>query len=262
MKITFLGTSHGITEKNQFCQSILISIGNCHYIIDAGAPISTLLKNHGVDYKDVKGVFISHSHMDHTNGLVDFTGMINCFGCYGGVRIPIFVPDEERYRLMFDYVFGSFDMRAVRVNSSLFGENESENSRLRFICYEKGVIFDDGVIKVTAIPVGHYVNAHAFLVESKDRKRALFCGDMRDDLLDYPREVIENENDLVVIEGAHQDLDNKEIIDIIKKSNTKEMVLTHCNFDRNTKEKIKVLQNATKEKFPILIAYDNMVVEL
>ena len=27
MKISFLGTSHGITEKNQFCSSALISAG-------------------------------------------------------------------------------------------------------------------------------------------------------------------------------------------------------------------------------------------
>lgn len=262
MKITFLGTSHGIPEKNQFCQSILISVGKNHYVVDAGAPISTLLKNHDVDCKDVKGIFITHSHGDHTGGLTDFTGIINCFGCYANVRIPVYVPDEDRYRRMFDYVFGSFDMQGVRKNSSLFGENESDESRMKFQTYKAGEIFNDGVIKVTAIPVGHYVNAHAFLVESKDGKRVIFCGDMRDDLLDYPREIIENENDLVVIEGAHQDLDSKWIIDIIYQSNTKKMALTHCNFARNTKEKIAVLQNAVKDKFPLEIAYDTMVIEL
>ena len=38
MKISFLGTSHGITEKNQFCSSALVSTGGKHYLVDAGAP--------------------------------------------------------------------------------------------------------------------------------------------------------------------------------------------------------------------------------
>ena len=262
MKITFLGTSHGIPEKNQFCSSTLISVKGNHYLIDVGAPVSTLLKNYDVDYKDVKGIFITHSHGDHMNGMLEFTGTINCYGCYSDVRIPVFVPDEDKYRRMFDYVFGSFDMQSVRKNSSLFGENEGEDNRMKFIKYEKGVIFDDGVIKVTAIPVGHYVNAHAFLVETCEGKRALFCGDMRDDLLDYPSEATSKFNDLVVIEGAHQDLDDDAIIRILKPTQTKKMALVHCNFARNTKEKIAVLQEALQEKFPLEIAYDNLILEI
>ena len=63
MKITFLGTSHGITEKNQFCSSALISTGGKHYLVDAGAPVLTLLKNHDIPLTDVAGVFITHSIM-------------------------------------------------------------------------------------------------------------------------------------------------------------------------------------------------------
>ena len=62
MKITFLGTSHGITEKNQFCSSALISTGGKHYLVDAGAPVLTLLKNHDIPLTDVAGAFITHSH--------------------------------------------------------------------------------------------------------------------------------------------------------------------------------------------------------
>ena len=77
MKIRFLGTSHGIAEKNQFCSSALISIGDKHYVIDAGAPLMTLLKNHDVAYEDVQGIFITHTHSDHFMGLVEFTYQIN-----------------------------------------------------------------------------------------------------------------------------------------------------------------------------------------
>lgn len=262
MKITFLGTSHGYAEKNQFCQSILISERNNHYIVDAGAPISTLLKNNDVDYKDVKGIFITHPHGDHTYGLVEFTAMINCFRRYAGVCISVYVPEESDSRRMFDYLFGSSDMQDAGKRSSLFGENEKEDNRMKFHAYKAGEIFNDGVMKVTAIPVAHCAYAHAFLFESFDEKRVIFCGDMRYDLSDYPRAIMEAENDLVVIEGAHQELDSKEVIDIISKSNTKQMVLTHCNFEKNTREKIGVLQKAVQKKFPLIIAYDNMKLDI
>ena len=79
MKITFLGTSHGITEKNQFCSSALVSTGGKHYLVDAGAPVLTLLKNHDIPLTDVAGVFITHSHHDHFMGLCTLTQQINEF---------------------------------------------------------------------------------------------------------------------------------------------------------------------------------------
>ena len=59
MKITFLGTSHGITEKNQFCSSALVSTGGKHYLVDAGAPVLTLLKESVVLLQGHK-VFMVH----------------------------------------------------------------------------------------------------------------------------------------------------------------------------------------------------------
>lgn len=261
MKITFLGTSHGIPEKDRFCSSILVSVDDNHYIIDAGAPIATLVKNHGVDPNDIKGIFITHSHGDHVHGLPQFTAMINVFADYEKARIPVFVPDEQKYREMFDFVFGKTDIY-WRTKSSLFGENENENSRMRFQIYKEGLIFDDGTIKVTAIHVGHYVNAHAFLVESKDGKRALFCGDMRGDLADYPYAATEKENDIVVIEGAHQNLASNEIKAILRNTKTKKMILTHYFLKLNPKEIILELQNSLQDKFPLEIAYDNLIIEV
>ncbi len=55
MKITFLGTSHGFCEKNQFCSSAVVTVGGRHYIIDAGAPITGLLKTYGMAYTDIAG---------------------------------------------------------------------------------------------------------------------------------------------------------------------------------------------------------------
>ena len=43
MKITFLGTSHGVPAKDRFCSSIMLESGGSFYFIDAGAPVMDLL---------------------------------------------------------------------------------------------------------------------------------------------------------------------------------------------------------------------------
>jgi ribonuclease BN (tRNA processing enzyme) len=245
MKITFLGTSHGIAEKNQFCSSALVSIGDKHYVIDAGAPLMTLLKNQDVAYEDVQGIFITHTHSDHFMGLVEFTYQINNFPCFEQVNIPVYVPDAQKYKDMFQFLFGKPE----------FG------GRLDYQVYTDGVIFDDGTLRITAIPVGHCPNAHAFMLEAEG-KRVVFTGDMRADLADYPQVITEKACDLVVIEGAHFTLDKDRIVDILKHSQCKKMLVNHCNFARNTKEVLANFHQKINGAFEIGFAYDTMCVEL
>lgn len=245
MKITFLGTSHGIAEKNQFCSSALVSIGDKHYVIDAGAPLMTLLKNHDVAYEDVQGIFITHTHSDHFMGLVEFTYQINNFACFEQVRIPVFVPDDQRYLNMFQFLFGKAE----------FG------GRLDYRVYEDGVIFDDGTLKITAIPVGHCPNAHAFVLEAEG-KRVVFTGDLRADLTDYPKTITEEPCELVVMEGAHCTLNKDKVVDILKDSKCKKMLVNHCNFARNTKEVLADFYRKINGAFEIDYAYDTMCVEV
>ena len=141
MKITFLGTGHGFSEKNKFCSSAAVTVGNRHYLIDAGAPIMTLLQNHDMSFWDVGGIFITHTHGDHMLGLVDFTQQMEVFPHFKGVRIPVFVPDAERY---------------MDLNQFLFGKRELPSHRVIYRVYHpNGVIFDDGTVRITAI-----VNQH------------------------------------------------------------------------------------------------------
>ena len=39
MKLTFLGTSHGVPAADRYCQSILAESENGGYIVVAGAPV-------------------------------------------------------------------------------------------------------------------------------------------------------------------------------------------------------------------------------
>ncbi len=258
MKITFLGTSHGITEKNQFCSSALISTGGKHYLVDAGAPVLTLLKNHDIPLTDVAGVFITHSHHDHYLGLVTLTQQINEFRQFEGVSFPVYVPDEEDYRAMFRFLFGKpvfFGRLKYRVYGRL---TDPHNDRARRV---SAVIFDDGNLKVTAIPVDHYKNAHAFLLEAEDR-RVVFTGDLMADMPDYPKVITETDVDLVVTEGAHTRLNKPEVRELLKSSRTKTLVITHRYDQVNPDGAVAELVKYCKDAFETVLAHDNMIWEL
>ena len=47
MKLTFLGTSHGVPEKHRKCTSVLLTVQGKHYIFDAGVPQYTAVKQAG-----------------------------------------------------------------------------------------------------------------------------------------------------------------------------------------------------------------------
>jgi ribonuclease BN (tRNA processing enzyme) len=250
MKITFLGTSHGIAESDRFCSSAVVTVGSSNYIIDAGAPISTLYTKYGFDFADLKGIFITHSHSDHFAGLVEFTFQMTGFGRYKGLHIPIYVPDDK-----FCYRIEEF------VNLTEGGGDSKKNADLEYRIYPDGEIFNDGNVKITAVPVEHCQNAHAFIIEGEG-KRVCFTGDMKGDLRDYPKQIFEEEFDLVVTEGAHQTLNKPEIIERLSRSRTKAMYINHIYDKKNPPEAVAELAEAVKDKFSVTVAADGMIVEI
>ena len=70
MKITFLGTSHGVPLASRYCSSTLVECGDNAYLIDGGAPVADLLIRYGIPYEKLRGVFVTHMHSDHTFGLL------------------------------------------------------------------------------------------------------------------------------------------------------------------------------------------------
>lgn len=245
MKITFLGTGHGFSEKNKFCSSAAVTVGKRHYLIDAGAPIMTLLQNHDMSFWDVGGIFITHTHSDHMFGLIDFTNQMEVFPHFKGVRIPVFVPDAERYMSMTQF---------------LFGKHELHDHRLMYRVYPaEGVIFDDGNLRVTAIPVQHIQNAHAFLLEAEG-KRVVFTGDLKAGMPDYPAVITETDVDLVITEAAHTKLNKPEIIELLGKSRTKQLIISHRYDKFNTDAMVAELRDAVADRFPVTCVRDGDVI--
>ena len=90
MKLTFLGTSCGVPQKDRYCSSCMIECGDGTYLIDAGAPVAELLRKYGKTPVDLNAVFITHMHGDHLDGLPGtFVGGMGVTGGVGVGFLPI-----------------------------------------------------------------------------------------------------------------------------------------------------------------------------
>ena len=260
MIVTFLGTSHGITEGNRFTSSILVSAGGKNYLIDAGAPIMKLTRERGIEPSDINSIFITHSHADHYMGLLEFANQVDNFKEFEGVKITVYAPKLFPFLAMREFLFGKDAVNDIRKSISTGGSRpkaqDTEGFRIGCEYYaDEGVIFDDGVMKVTAIPTAHMKDSHAFLLEA-DGKSVLITGDIRADLADFPKVAFERELDLLVTEAAHPMLDSDACFSTLSRCNTKKLIITHICDWRNTPDMIAALAKKLESHTHLTAAND------
>ena len=82
MKITFLGSGSAFTHVSENYQSnVMLESSNTNLLIDAGRSIPEAPEEQEFSIDDIKNIFITHNHGDHTKGLEDI-GFRRYFGTY------------------------------------------------------------------------------------------------------------------------------------------------------------------------------------
>ena len=89
MKVTFLGSSHGVPSAERYCSCIMIEAGESIYFLDAGAPIMEELLKLNKDINNVKAVFITLLNSVGVNPLLA-AAMLHCIcGVMCGITPPL-----------------------------------------------------------------------------------------------------------------------------------------------------------------------------
>lgn len=184
MIIRFIGASHGVPEPNRKCSCTMIEISGRYYFIDMGTPPIDYLVTAGIPVDAVKGIFITHMHGDHTNGLVSFVDLISWY--FKTSDPTICLPNIEGAKAIENW---------IKVT-------QSSTRKLNYQEIQPGVIFDDGFLRVTAIPTLHAERSYAFFLEGEG-KSIIFTGDLKHPDKDFPEIAKERETDLIVCESAH-----------------------------------------------------------
>ena len=183
MTLTFLGASHGIPEPHRRCSCTMVTIGERIYFVDMGVMAICDLTDRGLPVEAVKGIFITHMHGDHTNGLIHFADLISWY--YTASDPEIFLPLLEGKEIIDSWI--ALSCHATR--------------DLRYKQVAEGSVFDDGFLKVTAVRTQHTKSSFSYRLEAEG-KAVLFTGDLRRPDADFPKELAKDA-DLIICEGAH-----------------------------------------------------------
>ena len=236
MKITFIGTSHGVPEPHRKCTCIMVETGGNVYFIDMGTSAIDALRTRNIPIDAVKGIFITHMHGDHTHGLIPFVDLITWY-----FKTPdpvICLPMPEAGKLIRDWM----DMTL-----------STAQKEIRYRQTLPGTVFDDGVIKVTAVATQHCAKSFAYLVEAEG-KTVLFTGDLKNPGIDFPAPAMEKELDLVVCESAH--FKATDYLPVFEKCRIKQVCLTHYS-DHFLASVLTLCQTLNEQGIPAMRAYDD-----
>ncbi|MBQ8408623.1 MAG: ribonuclease Z [Clostridia bacterium] len=188
MKITFVGTSHGVPAADRFCSCYMIESGGKIYMVDAGAPAAEMILRYGGNINDFRALFTTHVHGDHTAGMVHLISLMNWY--YKQSSADFFITEQAHLDATLRWLETS-------------GSGTFEHDRLHMKVPAAGVVYEDENIKAEYIPTKHMPNSYSILI-TEGETRVLFGGDFSGWLKgeDVP-EIIKEEIDGFVCEMAH-----------------------------------------------------------
>lgn len=246
MKITFIGTSHGVPAADRYCSCSMIEVGDAIYFIDAGAPVIDEILRRGKDINKVRAVFTTHSHGDHTNGILNFADLANWY--FKDTSIDFYFTEQS--------LADAFD-KLIEVI-----DKPRETERIRFHTVTPDFIYKDENITVSLIPTKHMANAnrptYSILVESEGKK-VLFSGDFSYMLRekDVPEIVAKEALDVFICEMAHFGVE--QLMPYLKTCKAKSVYFTHV-FPYSRFDEIRAVQNDFD--YPITIVDDGSEINL
>ncbi len=194
MRILFLGSGHFRPTPKRHCSCAVVEAGGAKYCVDAGGPVPDLLAAAGISPAELRAIFTTHVHGDHTNGLYAMADLCNY--AFPAASMDVFVTDPDLAELL---------RRSVEVAEA--GQKLDE-SRFRLKVMTAATVWTDGILTVTPIPTEHMANkgrpSFAYLLEAEG-KRVLFTGDLSQELArnDFPRIALQEPLDLTVCEMGH-----------------------------------------------------------
>ena len=153
MEITFLGTSSGVPTRSRNVSSVALRLPQRAevWLFDCGEGTQHQLQRSDIKSSQIRRIFVTHMHGDHTFGLM---GLIASCGLAGtGQPIDIYGPEGLKEYLL----------TTAKYSYINFGD------RLRIHTVKTGVLYEDDEFIVSCRLLKHRVPAHGYRVEEKDR---------------------------------------------------------------------------------------------
>lgn len=162
MKIKFLGSAQ---EVGRSC--ILL---NKKYLLDCGIKVGAQETAYPfeIDQKEIKAVFLSHAHLDHT-------GALPLFNHYG-LKCPIY--STKMTKLLARILLkDSLNVEVATGGNPQYGKEDINRILSYFSIINFNRVYKAGGAAFTILDAGHIPGSGSFIIET-DGKRLLYTGDI------------------------------------------------------------------------------------
>lgn len=254
MRVHFLGTgaAEGIPAINCQCDhcqraraqggrlirrrsSILFSLPGYELLVDTPPDIRELLGQHGI--RKVDGIFLTHEHYDHANGLVEFA--------YWGSEIDLLIEKDLYKRLQYQ-----------GVTSGL------EKVGFHLTCRPGVAMRFDGFF-LTPFAVRHTVPCFGLAIYAEGL-RIVYAADSNAELTNYAHRLVEGA-DLLIVNTPFFDQVGRDHLNVLEalqwkeELNVKRMVLTHINHYNLPHDDLEAYVSRYEN---VQVAHDGMEIEM
>lgn len=140
MRIVFLGTAAAVSTSNRDNTSLLVD----DFLIDCPGSAFGKMKKIGYDPLKLKGVIITHGHVDHIYGLPSLIEMLRLSARKEPLKIYV----------------GEYFHELVKLQLEIHGLLHQENGfeiNLKPVSYDKQLLIEDQRISIEVFPVKHSV---------------------------------------------------------------------------------------------------------
>ncbi len=186
LEVLLLGTGYPRPDPERAGPSTVIVAGEKWFVVDAGRGATMRIAATDQKYENLRAVFLTHLHSDHTAGLPD---LFDTSWQFGRKSLPLELYGPPGTKKLADAMLDFF-AEDIHLRRDLLEKHPAAGATIHTHVVREGVVYDDGDVKVTAFAVDHRPVRYAFGYRFESGGRTIvISGDTRptENLVRYAR---------------------------------------------------------------------------
>lgn len=151
LAVILLGTGYPRPDASHAGPATAVVIGEKWFLVDAGRGATMRIAGTSLKYENLRGVFITHLHSDHTAGLPDVFITSWQFG-RKTTHLTLYGPTGIKQLADAMLQFFAYD---IHVRRDLVEHHPAAGATIRTHLVREGVVYEDRDVRVTAFKVDH-----------------------------------------------------------------------------------------------------------